>query len=113
MDWHFLKVSKLVNYFILKNSAGLLRSKNTQSIVVQIISGMVILGVLWDIFGYSLTFGKDHSGIIGDLNNAFLLNVDRNECSKFAPHIPSNLYALFMMMFAAITPLLMSGLEIF
>ena len=89
--------------------AGLLRSKNTQSIIMQVLAGMVVLGFMWDIVGYSLTFGDDHAGIIGDFKHAFLLNVPYNECSPHAPNIPAALYALFMMMFAAITPLLMTG----
>lgn len=76
---------------------------------MQVLAGMVVLGFMWDIVGYSLTFGDDHAGIIGDFKHAFLLNVPYNECSPHAPNIPAALYALFMMMFAAITPLLMTG----
>jgi Amt family ammonium transporter len=89
--------------------AGLLRSKNTQSIIMQVMAGMVVLGFMWDIVGYSLTFGDDHGGVIGDFKHSFLLGVGYNECSPHAPQIPAALFALFMMMFAAITPLLMTG----
>jgi Amt family ammonium transporter len=76
---------------------------------MQVMAGMVVLGFMWDVIGYSLTFGTDHGGVIGDFKNAFLLGVNYNECSPHAPSIPAALYALFMMMFAAITPLLMTG----
>lgn len=79
---------------------------------MQVISGSVILSLLWDLFGYSLTFGKDHAGIIGDFEHFALIGVGYNVCSRFAPNIPSALYALFMMMFASITPLLMTGMLI-
>jgi Amt family ammonium transporter len=39
--------------------AGLLRSKNTLSLITQILSGLVLNCVLWDLFGYSLVYGPD------------------------------------------------------
>ncbi|KAM9982074.1 hypothetical protein ACTFIY_004377 [Dictyostelium cf. discoideum] len=89
--------------------AGLLRSKNTLSIITQIMSGIVVLTVMWQAFGYSLTFGPDQKGIIGNLDHAFLINVSYDDCSPNAPNIPAAAYAFFMMMFANITPLLMTG----
>eukprot|EP01132_Coremiostelium_polycephalum_P004192 gene4192-5247_t len=89
--------------------AGLLRSKNTLSIITQIVSGIVVLTVMWQAFGFSLTFGTSQKGIIGNLDHAFLINVSYEDCSRFAPNIPSAAYAMFMMMFANITPLLMTG----
>jgi len=89
--------------------AGLLRSKNTLSIITQIVSGIVVLTVMWQAFGYSLTFGPSQHGIIGNLNHAFLMGVSYKDCSPNAPYIPSAAYAMFMMMFANITPLLMTG----
>ncbi|GAM27761.1 hypothetical protein SAMD00019534_109370, partial [Acytostelium subglobosum LB1] len=89
--------------------AGLLRSKNTLSIITQIISGIVVLTVMWQAFGFSLTFGPDQAGIIGNLDHAFLIGVSYNDCNPNAPHIPAAAYAMFMMMFANITPLLMTG----
>ncbi|EGG17683.1 ammonium transporter [Cavenderia fasciculata] len=89
--------------------AGLLRMKNTLSIITQIISGIVVLTVMWQAFGYSLTFGPSQKGIIGNLDNAFLIGVSYTDCNSHAPNIPSAAYAMFMMMFANITPLLMTG----
>lgn len=39
--------------------AGLLRSKNTLSLITQMLSGMVVLNVMWDLFGFSLVYGPD------------------------------------------------------
>lgn len=90
--------------------AGLLRSKNSLSIITQVISGCILLGFLWDIFGYSLVFGPDLGGFIGSYNHFLLYGVDYTSCiEEYAPTIPGAAFALFLMMFAAITPLLMTG----
>src|SRR5690242_16517185 len=68
--------------------AGLLRSKNTLSLVTQIVGGLVVLGFLWDVFGkfstvfenahsryytgFTLTFGESNGGIIGNFDYIFL-----------------------------------------
>eukprot|EP00758_Cryptobia_borreli_P002827 Tbor_TRINITY_DN3325_c0_g1::TRINITY_DN3325_c0_g1_i1::g.23535::m.23535/K03320/amt, AMT, MEP; ammonium transporter, Amt family len=87
--------------------AGLLRSKNTISISVQIFSGMTVLCTMWIAFGYSLSFSEGNA-FIGDFRNAGLLKVSYVDC-YVGTVIPSALHALFQMMFAAITPLLMTG----
>lgn len=89
--------------------AGLLRSKNTLSIITQIFSGVAVLSTMWNFFGYSLTFGPDHGGIIGDFSNGALIGVSLTDCSPHAPTIPATVFAYFQMMFACITPLLMTG----
>lgn len=89
--------------------AGLLRSKNTLSLIAQILGGIVILSVLWDIIGFSLVFDDTHGGIIGGLRHAFLIDLSYDECLPAAPTIPSVAYAMFQMMFASITPLLLTG----
>ncbi len=75
-----------------------------------------------NIFGYSLVFGPSLNGFIGSYDNFLLINVGYFNCNEHAPSIksylpfrithrdiPSAAFALFMMMFAAITPLLMTG----
>jgi Amt family ammonium transporter len=89
--------------------AGLLRRKDTLSVLVQIFAGLSLLSVMWILFGYSLTFGPDHGGVIGDFSNGLFIGVGVKDCSKHAPTIPHALFALFQMMFAAISPLLMTG----
>lgn len=90
-------------------SIGLLRAKNTMSIIAQVFGGLSVLAFMWDLFGYSLVFSNDYGGIIGDFSNGLLIGVGYVDCNKFAPNIPAAAYALFMMMFATITPLLMTG----
>ncbi|MEM2785704.1 MAG: ammonia channel protein, partial [Candidatus Nitrosotenuis sp.] len=89
--------------------AGLLRKKNTVSIFMQIFTGLALLSVMWFIFGFSLVFGPDTGGIAGNLDYVFLKGVPWNDSLPFAPTIPGVLFAKFQLMFAAITPLLLTG----
>jgi Amt family ammonium transporter len=89
--------------------AGLLRKKNTVSIFMQVFFGLALLSVMWFTFGFSLTFGPDTGGLAGNLDWTFLSGVPHNDSLKYAPTIPGVLFAKFEMMFAAITPLLLTG----
>jgi len=82
--------------------AGLLRSKNTLSLIGQVVAGIAVNGALWDLFGFSLVY-------YGSFEHALLLNVSYEECNEYAPSIPGAAYAMFMLLFAVITPLLMTG----
>jgi Amt family ammonium transporter len=83
--------------------AGLLRSKNTLSILVQIFSGIALNAALWDIIGFSLVY-------FGNFDHAFLMNTPYDDClQNYAPKIPAAAFAMFTMLFAVITPLLMTG----
>ncbi len=89
--------------------AGLLRRKNSLHIIAQIFIGIGVLSVMWFIFGYSLTFGPDHYGIIGDFSYIFFFNVDIQSCGPQSDKIPHAVFAFFQMMFAVIAPLLVTG----
>ena len=89
--------------------AGLLRKKNTVSIFMQIFFGLALLSVMWFVFGFSLTFGPDTAGLVGNLDWTFLKGVPFDSSLKYAPTIPGVLFAKFEMMFAVITPLLLTG----
>lgn len=90
--------------------AGLLRKKNAVSIFMQIFFGLALLSVMWFAFGFSLTFGPDTGeGITGNLDWRFLKGVPQNEGLKYAPTVPGVLFAMFQMMFAVITPLILTG----
>lgn len=89
--------------------AGLLRKKNTVSIFMQIFFGMALLSVMWFTFGFSLTFGPDTGGLVGNLDWTFLKGVPFDDSLHYAPTIPGVLFAKFQMMFAVITPLLLTG----
>ncbi|MBA3750093.1 MAG: ammonium transporter, partial [Nitrosopumilus sp.] len=89
--------------------SGLIRLKNSLSVIMQTMTGMVLLSTLWFIVGYTLVFGVDVSGIIGDLSNVFYNNVPYNDSVDLAPTIPGITFATYQMMFAVITPLLITG----
>lgn len=73
--------------------AGMLRSKNTLSIVMQIMTGMVIQSVMWFAFGYSLTFGPSVGGVIGDPSkHVFLRGISYFNCSPHATTIVEGTY---------------------
>jgi len=88
--------------------AGLLRSKNSLSVIMQCFSGLAILSILWIVIGFSLSFSVNN-GIIGGLDWIFLNNVPLDIPLFYAPNIPGISYASFQMMFAVITPLLITG----
>lgn len=90
--------------------AGLLRKKNTVSIFMQIFFGMALLSVMWFIFGFSLSFGPDTAGLAGNLEWNFLKGIPWDSAlTQYAPSIPGVLFVKFEMMFAVITPLLLTG----
>ena len=87
---------------------GLVRRKNVVNTMMTSIFVIGIAMVMWVLFGYSLAFGNDHFGIIGDLS--FLgLNGIGLQPGSYADSIPSLEYAAFQMMFAIITPALITG----
>lgn len=88
--------------------AGLLGSKNTTSIIAQVMGGLAMLTLLWVLVGYTLAFSGT-GAIIGNLDAVFMSGVSYEDCDPTHPYIPAMAYALFQMMFAAITPLLMTG----
>ena len=90
--------------------SGLLRKKNTVSIFMQIFFGMSLLSVMWFVFGFSLSFGPSTTGVIGNLDWAFLKGIPWDApLEQYAPSIPGVLFVKFQLMFACITPLLLTG----
>ena len=87
---------------------GLERRKNVLNTMMMSFFIMGIASVLWIAVGYSLSFVGDHGGIIGSLQNAFGLGLGRGP-SAYAPTIPKLAYVAFQMMFALITPALITG----
>ena len=72
-------------------------------------SGIVVLGVLWFVVGYSLTFGESAQVIGNPIQHALFIDVSYSEPSVHAPDIPAAAFAIFQSMFAIITPLLITG----
>lgn len=89
--------------------AGLIRSKNALSVLVQTFSGIAILSVLWFVVGFTLVFAPSQGGIIGGLDWIFFEDVPVNDSLEYATTIPGVTFASFQMMFAVITPLLITG----
>jgi ammonium transporter, Amt family len=89
--------------------AGLIRSKNSLSVIMQTFSGLAILSILWFIIGFTLVYAPSQGGIIGGLDWIFFNNVPINESVDYAPTIPGVTFASYQMMFAVITPLLITG----
>jgi Amt family ammonium transporter len=87
---------------------GMVHSKNVLSTFMHSFVAMGILTIQWVAFGYSLAFGTSHGGIIGGLDLAFLNGVGLGAVSETVK-IPQLLFMAFQMMFAIITPALISG----
>ena len=87
---------------------GLVRRKNVCNTMMACVAIMGLSVLLWTMFGYSLSFGGNHAGIIGDFRWAFLNDVGW-EAGTYADTIPHLAFAAFQMMFAMITPALITG----
>lgn len=85
--------------------AGLVRSRNVLSVLMQCFSIAAVASILWLIAGYSLAFGEGN-GWIGDFSRVMLSGVDRDTLSGT---IPEALFMMFQMTFAIITPALIVG----
>jgi Amt family ammonium transporter len=89
--------------------AGLIRGKNSLSVIMQTFSGLAILSTLWFVLGFTLVFSPSQGGFIGGFDWLFYNNVPFNESLDYAPTIPGVTFATYQMMFAVITPLLITG----
>ena len=85
--------------------AGLVRSKNVLSVLMQCFAIACIASLLWFAVGYSLAFGEGNL-LIGDLNNVFFAGMEKTTLSG---DIPEPLFAMFQMTFVIITPALIVG----
>ncbi|MFH0735316.1 MAG: ammonium transporter [bacterium] len=88
---------------------GLVGRKNVLTIMIQSFVSMGWTTVLWFICGYSLCFSGDVGGIIGNLDMAFLRGVSLDTPSPVNNTIPLIVFVAYQMMFAIITPALISG----
>ena len=88
---------------------GLVRRKNVLSILMQCFIIVCVISLQWALFGYSLAFGPDFHGIIGNLDWAGLSGVGAAPNSNYAATIPHLAFMIFQAMFAVITPALIIG----
>jgi Amt family ammonium transporter len=90
---------------------GLVRRKNVLSTVMHSFFGLALVSVVWVIVGFTLAFGPDVNGLglIGGLDFAMFNGVGQEPSTIYAVTIPFMLFAMFQLMFAAITPALITG----
>lgn len=88
---------------------GLVRSKNVLGTIMQSFAILGLISLVWVLFGYSLAFGPDKGGVIGGLDWAVFNGVGAEPHPVYGPTIPHEAFAVFQMMFAAITPALITG----
>lgn len=88
---------------------GLVGRKNVLAIMIQSYVSMGITTVIWFICGYSLCFSGDVGGVIGNLDNAFFMNMGPNTPTPSSMTIPLFVFCAYQMMFAIITPALITG----
>ncbi len=88
---------------------GMVRRKNILSTLTLSYAFMALIGVQWLLYGYTLAFGKDIGGLIGGLNFLGFMNVGAAPIANYGSTIPHQLFAVFQMMFAVITPALVTG----
>jgi len=86
---------------------GLVRQKNTLAIMMQSFALMGLITVLWALVGYSLCFGS--GTLVGGFEHAFLRGVGVEPNGDYAPTIPQLTFMIYQLMFAIITPALITG----
>jgi Amt family ammonium transporter len=87
---------------------GLVRKKNVLATMMQSFAMMAIITVLWGLIGYSLCFGSGNS-FIGGLEHIFLRGVGALPNTDYSATVPQQTFMIYQLMFAIITPALISG----
>ncbi len=88
---------------------GMVRKKNVLGTIMQSFVAIAIISVQWILFGYSLAFGPDVHGIIGNLDWIFLRGVGVAPNPDYAATVPHIAFMIYQAMFAVITPALICG----
>jgi len=88
---------------------GMVRSKNVLGTIMHSFIAIALVSLQWILFGYSLSFGPDIRGIIGNLSWAGLSGVGLAPNGDYAATVPHLAFMAFQMMFAVVTPALISG----
>ena len=88
---------------------GLVRGKNVLGTIMQSFVAVALISIQWILWGYTLAFGPDVGGWIGSLAWVGLNNVGSSPNADYAATIPHQAFMLFQMMFAIITPALITG----
>jgi ammonium transporter, Amt family len=88
---------------------GMVRAKNVLSTLMHSVFALGIVSVLWVLIGYTLAFGPSKGGIIGGFDYVGFADVGQTPNALFSATIPHVAFAIFQLMFAIITPALITG----
>lgn len=88
---------------------GMVRTKNVLATMMQCFAVLGVISIQWSLWGYSLAFGNDLGGFIGDLKFLGLAGVGQAPNPDFSATIPHQAFMVFQAMFAVITPALIAG----
>lgn len=88
---------------------GMVRQKNVLSTIMQSFIALGVITIQWVLYGYSLAFGPDRGGVIGSLDWIGLRGVGLDPHPDYSPTVPHQAFMIFQMMFAVITPALITG----
>jgi Amt family ammonium transporter len=88
---------------------GMVRSKNVLGTIMQSLIMISLISFEWVYIGYSMSFGPDVGGVIGDLSWFALNGVTNEPSSDYATTIPQTVFMIYQCMFAVITPALITG----
>ncbi len=88
---------------------GMVRRKNVLGTIMQSFIALGVITIQWVLYGYSLAFGPDIGGVIGSLDWIGLRGVGLDPHPDYSPTVPHQAFMIFQMMFAVITPALITG----
>ncbi|RJP20045.1 MAG: ammonium transporter [Deltaproteobacteria bacterium] len=112
-DTAWLLVSAALVMFMTPGLAlfygGMVRRKNILGTIMQSLIIIGLVSVEWVLVGYSMAFGPDHGGVIGDLSWFALNGVGLAPFKDYAATVPHQAFMVYQMMFAVITPALITG----
>jgi ammonium transporter, Amt family len=112
-DTAFMLVASALVMFMTPGLAlfygGMVRTKNVLGTIMQSVFALGLVSVLWVLIGYTLAFGPDKGGLIGGLDWLGFAGVGQEPNADLAASIPHVLFAVYQMMFAVITPALITG----
>ncbi|MCG6916556.1 MAG: ammonium transporter [Deltaproteobacteria bacterium] len=112
-DTAFVLVSSALVMFMTPGLAlfygGMVRTKNVLATIMQSLTIIGLVTVIWVLWGYSLSFGPDVGGVVGNLSWFGLMDVGLSPSPNYASTIPHQAFMIFQGMFAIITPALITG----
>jgi Amt family ammonium transporter len=88
---------------------GLVRQKNVLSVLAQCLGIAGLVTIMWWLFGYSMVFGEGGSAIVGNFKHMFLNGVTSAPDGNYSYWVSENVFSIYQMMFAIITPALIVG----